>query len=213
MAKKKKCQDKDDEKCQVVVAAFPPMFRLHSTTPKTTPDAPATTSTIAPGAAPGVGEAKPSRARVFHELRCSLGLLKEDNERFAPDPGFKGYAMMNPLAINMRPGGPTVGGPGFWPTVEPGQGGRYNFEKSPGLGFRSPIAWRVWQAALEIIERDKTLPPPAIFQAATSRAGVRYGQLDPAEARLLEMGIEWVLGDPGSLSAKRDLMGRGSAGA
>ena len=187
---------------------------MHSTTPKTTPDAPVT---IVPGVSAGDGAgstsegARPTRARVMHELRLALGMLKEDeSERYAPDPGWRGYSMMNPLSVNMRQGGPTIGGPGFWPTVEPGQGGRYDFAKSPGLGFRSAIAWRVWQAIIEIIERDKTLSPPAIFQAATARVGVRYGQLDPSEARLLEMGIEWVLSDPGAVSSKRDLIGRNS---
>lgn len=219
MLKKGKRKKKESDcSTKSVCVAFPPLFRVHSTTPKTTPDAPASTPTPAPAPAPvlavAVGEARPTMARVLHELRLSLGMIKnEDNERYAPDPGWSGHAVMNPLAVNMRQGGPVIGGPGFWPTSEPGAGGRYDFGTSPGLGFRSQTAWRVWKAALDVMERDKTLPPAAIFQAATARAGIRYGQIDPAEARLLEMGIEWYTSNPSAGSGSRDMMGKGPGDA
>jgi hypothetical protein len=53
------------------------------------------------------------------------------------------------------------------------------------------------------MDKDKVIPKNQVFMAALARSGVRVSDLDPAESRLIEMGIEWYLSEPGSTSAKR----------
>ena len=125
---------------------------------------------------------------------------------------WQGFEIANPLATKMRHGGPTIGGPGFHNDPGP-TGGVMDPRKSPGLGFRSEGAWRVWNAALDIMEKDKAIPRNQVFMAALARSGVRFSEIDPAESRLIEMGIEWYLSDPGSTTAKRgDGAGIGGGG-
>lgn len=151
----------------------------------------------------------PSRTRVLHEMKRAFGLIE-----FAGSAGgiaWSGFAVPNPLSVNIRMGGPTINGPGFQNNSDgKPTGGVYDPAKSPGLGFRTEPAWRVWKAALEIMSKDKTLPQGAILQAAFQRAAVKMPQLDPAEVRLLEMGIQWYLSDPVPFAAKRDGTNTGS---
>ena len=102
----------------------------------------------------------------------------------------------------MRGGGPTIGGPGFHHDAE-FKGGRYDLRKSPGLSFRTEPAWRIWDRALDIMAKYKTLPKHSVLLRAMAKAGVHRGQIDPSELRLIEMGIEWYLSDSGSLAAQR----------
>jgi hypothetical protein len=162
------------------------------------------------GAGPGGGAmgsswVPPSKVRVIHEMRRSLGLLEFSGGSGAGAVAWTGFAVPNPLSVNIRQGGPTIGGPGFSNNSDgQPQGGIYDPAKSPGLGFRSEGAWRVWKAALEIMSKDKTIPTGAILQAAFQRAAVKMPQMDPAEVRLLEMGIQWYMSDPVPFAAKRD---------
>jgi len=119
-----------------------------------------------------------------------------------PNPAWGGFSVPNFGQIQMRTGGPTIGGPGFQYNGH-GEGGIYDFKKSPGLGFRTESAWRIWEKAMEIIDADKTLNKHHILLKAMAAANIHRGQLDPSELRLVEMGIEWYLSDPGSLAAKR----------
>jgi len=155
---------------------------------------------------------RPSRARVMHELKRSMGLLEFASHSWGSaqgtsmDPSYGGYSVPQLGMVKMRKGGPTIGGPGFQYNVdgeEDGKGGRYDFKKSPGLGFRTESAWRVWNAAIEIMERNPTGTKVQILMQALGRAGVHRGQIDPSELRLVEMGIEWYLTDQGSLAARR----------
>jgi hypothetical protein len=146
----------------------------------------------------------------MHELKKSMGLLEffgAGNEgSSAPNPAWGGYSVPQLGMVKIRAGGPTIGGPGFTHNVdgeEDGAGGRYDFRKSPGLGFRSESAWRVWNYILDFIDKDPTLPKHSILLRAMGKAGIHPGQIDAAELRLIEMGIEWYLTDPGSLAAKR----------
>ena len=178
-------------------SVFAPLFRLHSTTPRTTPDAtsPGTVTPSATGGASPMGDSvKPSKRRVVHEMRMSL---REGGSA----PIWTGFGVPNAAMTLMKQSTPMVAGPGFQP-VEPGQGGRYDFGTSPGLGFKTAAAWRVWQAALEILPRAPQLTIVATLQAAMQRAGVRFGEIDTAEMRLLEMGIEWYLSDPDKFKPK-----------
>jgi len=118
------------------------------------------------------------------------------------DPGWGGFSIPNLGQMQMRGGGPTIGGPGFQHDGH-GEGGVYNFRKSPGLGFRSEAAWMIWDKALDIMSTDKTLNKQEILMRASAKANLHRGQIDPAELRLIEMGIEWYLSDPGALAAKR----------
>jgi len=182
--------------------------------------------------APGVGERlniKPSRARVLHEMRRALGLTAGGDrpnmggdafpvgpqKRFvrtalaeyfndAPNVAMGGFSLPSFAAVPMRAGGPVIGGPGFEYNGD-GEGGKYDFKKSPGLGFRTEVAWRIWEKAMEVIDKDKTLPKHSILLRAMAKAGVHRGQMDPAEYRLLEMGIEWYLSDAGALAAGRNV--------
>lgn len=175
--------------------------------PSTPPGGGGTSSGGGGGASPpsmGSSLAPPSRTRVLHEMKRSLGLL-EFAGTGAGGIAWLGYAVPNPLSVSVRQGGPTIGGPGFANNSDgKPTGGVYDPAKSPGLGFRTEAAWRVWKAALDIISADKTLPSGAILQAAFQRAAVKMPQLDPAEVRLLEMGIQWYLSDPVPYAAKRD---------
>ena len=83
-----------------------------------------------------------SRDRFLFEIRKSFGLFTKTS-----DPTWIGYGITNPMAVSMRQGSPQPIGPGFEP-VEPGSGGVYNFSKSPGLGFRSEAAWKVWREVI-----------------------------------------------------------------
>jgi len=159
------------------------------------------------GASLGASRAPSSRARVLHELKAAMGLLEFGGGAGSAgaSANWQGYAVPNQLAVKIRTGGPTIGGPGFSNNGdERPSGGVYNPSQSPGLGFRTDGAWRVWKAALDVMSGDKTLPSGAILQAAFQRSGVKMPDLDPAEVRLLEMGVEWYLSDPVPYAAKRD---------
>lgn len=160
-------------------------------------------------------QVRPSRARVFHEMKKSMGLV----EYFAPNnwggtphgtsvnPSWGGYSIPQLGMVKMRQGGPTIGGPGFQNNVDgerDGEGGRYDYLNSPGLGFRTEAGWRIWRAALEVMQRDARGTKQQIMMKALERAGVFRGQVDTSEMRLVEMGIEWYLSDTGALAAKRD---------
>lgn len=82
--------------------------------------------------------------------------------------------------------------------------GRYDWKKSPGVGFKTEYGWRVWEAALDIMAKEKTLSKSAILLAAFSKAGIPLNKVDPSEVRLIDMAIEWYLSDTGAVSAKRD---------
>ena len=158
----------------------------------------------AAGGSGGAGESvhiKPSRARVMHEMKRALGLLEYFND--TPGVLVGGYAIPSFGAVTMRTGGPTLGGPGFQYDGD-GEGGVFNIQKSPGLGFSTEKGWTVWQKAVEITNSDKTLSKNAILFRAMAKAGVHRGQIDAAEFRLLEMGIEWYLSGAGAASAERD---------
>jgi hypothetical protein len=203
--KKKKRKKRESEKVRVV--AFPPMFTWwHLGTPKSggvnnNPGPPA-----GPGGRDAQGMPTPvlSPATPAGEARQDAiagmrrALLKEN------DPQWAGFQVPMPGMVKMRQGGPSLSGPGFDQPADPLPGGVYDTQKSPGLGFRSEGAWRIWRAATEIMSREKTLPPMAILQAAMARAGVRMGELDPAEVRLVTMGIEWNLTDPKASPSRRE---------
>lgn len=174
------------------------------------------------GGGMGMGERrsiKPSRARIVHEMRRALGLTpgndrpNEGGDAFprsalveyfddAPQVGVGGYSLPSFASVTMRAGGPVIGGPGFQYDGN-GEGGVYNFKKSPGLGFRTEMAWKVWERAMEIVDKDKTLSKNGILLRAMAKAGVHRGQMDPAEYRLLEMGLEWYLSQAGAAGALR----------
>jgi hypothetical protein len=175
---------------------------------------------------------RPTRARVLHEMRRALGLTRggdraneggdafpqEQKLRFvraplaeyfndAPNVAMGGFSLPSFAAVPMRAGGPVIGGPGFEYNGD-GEGGKYDFKKSPGLGFRTETAWRIWEKAMEVIDRDKNLPKHSVLLRAMAKAGVHRGQMDPAEYRLLEMGIEWYLSSTGAAGAGRDIFNR-----
>lgn len=158
------------------------------------------------GASAGASEGiRPSKDKVLHEMRKSMGLFEyfaNHSWSGSPNPAWGGYSVPNFGSVNMRKGGPTIGGPGFYYDAE-FNGGKYDLKKSPGLAFRTEPAWRIWERALEVMARYKTLPKHSVLLRAMAKAGVHRGQLDPSELRLIEMGIEWYLSDPGSLAAKR----------
>ena len=168
-----------------------------------------------PGAGAGTAEGiRPSRARVIHELKRSMGMVEYfDNHSWgtAPNPSWGGYSVPNFGSVHMRGGGPTIGGPGFQHDAE-FKGGKYDLKKSPGLGFRTETAWNIWDKVLEIISKDKTLPKHAVLLRAMAKSGIHRGQIDPSELRLIEMGIEWYLTDPGAVAAKRGGSSPGSGG-
>jgi hypothetical protein len=136
----------------------------------------------------------PSRRKVIHEIRQVLGYISEGETQMTNDPAWKGYSAPSP-ALTMRPGGPQPRGSGFSP-VAPGQGGRYDFQRSPGLGFTTEKAWRTWAGIVDILGKRPNMPIHQLMQAAMARAGVKFGDIAPQEQRLLEMGIQWYLSDP-----------------
>ena len=153
---------------------------------------------------------RPSRARVLHEMKKSLGLLEFASHDWGGsatvNPSWGGYSIPQLGMVKMRKGGPVIGGPGFTHNAdgsEDGKGGKYDLRKSPGLGFRTEYAWRVWEKALDVMADEPTLTKTQIMMQAMSRAGIMRGQIDASEARLVEMGIEWYLTDPGAVAAKR----------
>lgn len=148
---------------------------------------------------------RPSKAKVIHEIKRSMGLVEYFSNHSwssSPNPAWGGYSVPSFGNVKMRGGGPTIGGPGFYHDDE-FKGGKYDLKKSPGLGFRTENAWRIWEKAMEIIAINKTMPKHAVLMRAMAKSGIHRGQLDPSEIRLLEMGIEWYLTDPGSLGAQR----------
>jgi hypothetical protein len=151
----------------------------------------------------GMGETraiKPSRARIIHEMKRSMGLVEYFGD--APQVGVGGYSIPSFAAVSMRAGGPVIGGPGFQHDGH-GEGGKFNFRKSPGLGFRTEQAWKVWEKAMDVIDQDKTLSISGILLRAMAKSGVHRGQMDPAEFRLLEMGIQWYMSQAGAVGASR----------
>lgn len=117
-----------------------------------------------------------------------------------------GGSYFNSVPLSMtRMSGPRIEGPGIEPDREeviPGD--RYDLHGSPGLGFKTQAAWRVWQACLDVMKRHPGMGVSAIIQAATSRANIRPGQVAVEEIRLIEMGIEWYLSSPGSAAADKN---------
>lgn len=176
--------------------AFAPIFRSHSTTPRTTPDAGTPCPSPPSGGEPSMGESIFISAHRLVEIS---------------DPAWTGYGAPNSSQVLMKHGTPAVSGSGFQP-VEPGQGGRYDFQKSPGLGFKTAAGWRIWNAVIEIMPKSKLLTPQSILQNAFQRAGVKMTDIDSAEIRLLEMGIEWYLSDPGRFPQPIDIDGGASGG-
>jgi hypothetical protein len=216
--KKKKCK-------QWPCSVFAPLFPAREGTPRTNysgQNGPgfsgiggghASGGAGAPGSGPAPGgmvaSIPPSRKKVIHEIRLALGSLFEGDTAMTADPAWKGYSAPSP-ALNMRQGGPQPSGAGFSP-VAAGQGGRYDFQRSPGLGFRTEKAWRVWHGIVDILSRRPSLPIHAVMQAAMARAGVKFGDIDASEQRLLEMGVEWFLSDPKATQSK-DSDGGGQSG-
>lgn len=209
-----------DKKCQKKKkswkATFPILFPSKMGTPRTFSPGSANDSIgmAAPPAPVATEGVRPSRIRVLHEMKRSMGLVEYfSNHSFSssPNPAWGGYSVPNFGQVQMRGGGPTIGGPGFQHDAE-FKGGRYDLRKSPGLGFRSETAWRIWEKALEVIEKYKTLPKHAVLLRAMAKAGIHRGQIEASELRLLEMGIEWYLTNPGSTSAQRGDGGLGPGG-
>lgn len=209
-----------DKKCQKKKKSwrttFPILFPSKMGTPRTYRPGSANDSIGLPAdaGAPKSEGVRPTKVKVLHEMRKSMGLVEffsNHSWSTSPNPAWGGYSVPNFGSVSMRGGGPTIGGPGFHHDAE-FKGGRYDLRKSPGLGFRTEAAWRVWEKVLEIVEKYKTLPKHAVLLRAMARAGVHRGQIDPSELRLLEMGIEWYLTDPGSLAAKRGDGGLGPGG-
>lgn len=202
-----------------VLSAFPMLYPSKMGTPFSyrpgsandsggTPPAPPPAPPSGGGGMGGGGESvsfRPTRARVLHEMRRALGLIEYFND--APNVAMGGFSMPSFSAVPMRAGGPVIGGPGFEYNGD-GEGGQYDFKKSPGLGFRTETAWRIWEKAMEVIDQDKTLPKHSVLLRAMAKAGVHRGQMDPAEYRLLEMGIEWYLSSTGAAGAGRDVFNR-----
>lgn len=173
---------------------------------------------------PGPTESKlrPSRARVLHEMRKALGQASGSDrsnmggDAFKPSPlveyfnnapqvAWGGYSIPSfSAAVTTRGAGPFISGPGFQMDYK-GDTGRYDFQKSPGLGFRTEQAWKIWEQALKIIDREPNLSKASILLRAMAKSGIHRGQIDPAEYRLLEMGIDWYLSDAGALGARRDI--------
>ncbi len=230
MSKEKKHKKKKTRAYSVFAPVFPSQFR----TPKTdyssknvNGNLPNPGSGSGPGpvpyggysGGPGGGEGgsgmtmsiPPSRRRVIHEMRSVFGQISEGDTQMTADPAWKGYSAPSP-ALNVRQGGPQPAGAGFQP-VAPGQGGRYDFQRSPGIGFRTEKAWKVWSGIVDILQKRPTLPIHAVMQAAMARAGAKFGDIDPSERRLLEMGIEWYLGDVKNQPKDSDGGGQSGIGA
>lgn len=155
---------------------------------------------------------KLSRARILHEMRRSMGMGATSNEPSpiaeyfddGPQVAWGGYSIPNWSMVAMRGGGPVIGGPGFYHDGH-GEGGRYDFQKSPGLGFRTEQAWKIWDQALKLMKSEPNLTKESILMRAMAKSGVYRGAIDPAEIRLLEMGIDWYLSDAGQYTNRRDV--------
>ena len=148
---------------------------------------------------------RPSKNKVLHEMRRSMGLVEyfaNHSWSSSPNPAWGGYSIPNFGSVKMRGGGPTIGGPGFYHDAE-FKGGKYDLKKSPGLAFRTEPAWRIWDKALEIMSLHKGMPKHSVLLRAMAKAGVHRGQIDPSELRLIEMGIEWYLSDQGAIGTQR----------
>lgn len=210
------------KKTKRVYSVFAPIFPSRFTTPKTDYSSSNVNGNLPnPGAGNGPGPVPyggggmtmsvipPSRRKVIHEIRKSLGMLSEGDMQMTNDPAWKGYSAPS-AALTTRQGGPQPSGAGFQP-VNPGQGGRYDFQRSPGIGFRTEKAWKIWWNIVDILNKRPTLPIHAVMQAAMARAGARFGDIDAGERRLLEMGIEWYLSDPQKTQSK-DSDGGGQSG-
>lgn len=192
-------------------SVFAPLFPNRMGTPRSIPVGNIPGAALDGGSAaslgatsPGIGDSiiPPSRRRTLFEMRQ---VFSE-----AADPAWTGYSAPSP-AISVRQGIPQPNGAGFQP-VDAGQGGRYDFKKSPGLGFRSAKAWRVWGAILDILTKNPSLPIYTVLQGATARAGVKSGEIDSAEMRLIEMGIQWYLSDPSKFTNNKTSDGGGQSG-
>lgn len=188
MRKKNKRHNKNQ-----YASVFAPLFRNNSTTPRTTTDvvgvgSAAGSSLSAVGSAGDEG-IKQSKLKTIHEIRRCLSE--------APDPTWTGYSNTSLINYPMRQGGTVIGGPGYGPEIEPGQGGKFNFQNSPGLGFGTEAAWRLWREAINVMTLNPNLPVSSVIQTAMYRSGVKYTQIGTSEMRLVEMGVEWYLSDPG----------------
>jgi hypothetical protein len=173
--------NKRRKKKQFYGMVFAPIFPTHMGTPKTTPDAPL-------------------------KVESCVNLTQLVEMVAGAGPSWTGYGVPNIFQVYMKHDSPGVSGPGFQP-VEPGQGGRYNFRQSPGLGFKTEAGWRVWNSVLEILPKAQLMSVTSILQAAMQRAGVKIGDVDTSECRLLEMGIEWYWSDPGKNPQPKDSTG------
>lgn len=213
----KRAKKTKKRKRRVVYGVFPPvLYPGHMGTPKSgapylaQPGTMAGTGPGAPSGAPAGGApggmhaswVPSSRVKVLHEMKKALGLLEFSGGTGAGAVSWTGFAVPNPLTVKIRQGGPTIGGPGFASDPNAPSGGVYNTQPSPGLGFSTEKGWRIWKAAQEIASRHPELPQSAIVQAAVAKAGVKIGEVDPAEMRLVEMGVEWYLTSPGALSQR-----------
>jgi hypothetical protein len=121
----------------------------------------------APSAPASESKMKPTRARVFHEMRKVLGLKEAFGSK---KPGLNSTYVPSLMV--------------------------YDFVRSPGLGFKSEAAWRVWEKALKIMDTEKkksVYSKKSILIMAMSNAGIYRGWIDPEEYRLLEMGVDWYL--------------------
>lgn len=189
-------------------SVFPVLYPGHMGTPKSgqpyssQPEASTSAVVVSEEKKGEPTDCRPSRVRVIHEMKKSMGLL-EFGGATNPDPSWGGFSVPNLGTTQIRSDGPAITGPGFKPSSDVGKGGRYDFRKSPGLSFRTEMGWRIWDAALTIIDKDKTATKTQILMQAIQKAGVNRGQIDPAELRLLEMGIEWYLTSPGALASRR----------
>lgn len=166
--KKKKKRKPQAPNVLTIKSAFLPIFPSRMGTPTSATTAPSVPDVPAESVIP------PSQKRVVHEMRQVF------NE-FAT----AGHSAPNAIMIDPLTGAPAMD--------MVGSGGVYNFKSSPGLGFRTEAGWKVWRAALEIIPRYKNLTINDIMQQAMQRAGIRVGDIDAAEVKLLEMGLQWYL--------------------
>ncbi len=195
---------------------FAPIFPVRQGTPMSTPPVSSSGSVapVASGVSAGIGEftLPPSRLRVIHEMRMVVSNITEyDN--------WGGTSAPSGMMADFTPGQPKISGPGFSPPAVPGESGVYDFNKSPGLGFRTEDGWKLWRAAMQLIPRTAKLTVADIIQAAMQRTGIRFGKMDPGELKLLEMGLQWYLSDTGRQKdgfagvAGGLAVGQGNAGA
>ncbi len=184
--KKKKRRSRSQQPAILVLrSVFPPMYPAHMGTPRNDPSPP-TPPPVVPSE---------SLSRVMSDLGSIF------------EYAWAGHMAQSAAGLPPQDRGPTnvdVRGAGM---------GAYDFVNSPGLSFRSAAAWRVWRAALEIIPRSPTLTVAGIIQAALHRAGLRFGEVESGDIRVLEMGIEWYLNTPGVSRLKDGSDGAASIGS